>query len=258
MHHGLAGVPVQLIDVRQEGSATGAVDPQRCHREALRLASQRDPRVVTARCEHGLWSAAVPLIIDGEHLGTLLLGLFRYDDDPPPPVTDSSPHAGLEQVPCLPRARVRGILELLSALTAVIASAASREQGEPASDEEDGSFHARDHLEKLINAIADPLFVKDRRHRWAFLNDAYCQFMGYSREALLGKTDHDFFPGQEADLFWEKDELVFQTGRDNLSEENFTDAQGVTTPSSPASPSTGTGTASSTSSAPSATSASAS
>src|SRR5215813_9528536 len=56
---------------------------------------------------------------------------------------------------------------------------------------------SKDYLDKIINSIADPLFVKDRHHHWVLLNDSYCQFMGYRREALIGKSDFDFFPQEE-------------------------------------------------------------
>ena len=79
----------------------------------------------------------------------------------------------------------------------------------------------------VIDYIADPIFVKDRQHRWVLLNDACCRFIGRPREALLGKSDYDFFPKKEADVFWEKDEEVFETGKENLNEESFTDAKGV-------------------------------
>ncbi len=84
------------------------------------------------------------------------------------------------------------------------------------------------YLEDIINSVPDPVFVKDRDHNWIMLNDAYCEFMGYSREELLGKTDHDFFPEEEAEVFWEKDEEVFETGEENVNEEKFTDREGVT------------------------------
>jgi len=87
---------------------------------------------------------------------------------------------------------------------------------------------AKDYLDKIINSIADPIFVKDTDHKWMLLNDAYCQFMGYKREELIGKSEYDFFPKEEADIFWEKDNAVFYTGRENINEEKFTDASGKT------------------------------
>lgn len=85
---------------------------------------------------------------------------------------------------------------------------------------------ARDFLDNIINSIADPVFVKDRDHRWILLNDAYCNLMGYARDQLINRTDHDFFPKDEADLFWRKDDIVFETGEENMYEEVFTDSSG--------------------------------
>jgi len=85
---------------------------------------------------------------------------------------------------------------------------------------------SRNYLDKIINSIADPVFVKDDQHRWVLFNDAFCQFMGYPREKLLGKSDYDFLPSHEADVFWEKDEEVLKTGMENVNEEEITDPEG--------------------------------
>ncbi|HNX68974.1 MAG TPA: PAS domain S-box protein [Candidatus Omnitrophota bacterium] len=87
---------------------------------------------------------------------------------------------------------------------------------------------ARNFLDKIINTMGNPVFVKDRKHRWVLLNDAYCKFMGYRREQLIGKSDRDFFSPGEAKVFWAKDEIVFRTGKANVNEEKFTDARGCT------------------------------
>ncbi len=83
-------------------------------------------------------------------------------------------------------------------------------------------------LLQIINGTEDPIFVKDRQHRLILLNDACCNFLRVKREELIGKSDYDFFPKVEADVFWEKDELVFITGMTSENEESLTDAQGVT------------------------------
>ncbi|MEG4069972.1 PAS domain S-box protein [Microcoleus sp. Pol11C2] len=82
-------------------------------------------------------------------------------------------------------------------------------------------------LNYTIDAVADPLFVKDEQHRWILLNDAFCKLVGKQREELLGKSDYDFFPKQEAEIFWHTDQQVFRTGKQNESEEIFTDANGA-------------------------------
>jgi PAS domain S-box-containing protein len=87
---------------------------------------------------------------------------------------------------------------------------------------------AREFLDKMINAIADPIFVKDQDHRWVLANDAFCRFVGRSREELLGKSDYDFLPKAEADVFWRIDDRVFGEGVENENEEQLTDAAGNT------------------------------
>ncbi len=83
-------------------------------------------------------------------------------------------------------------------------------------------------LQPYINCIADPMVVKDIQHRWVMVNDAFCSFTGYPKEKLLGKTDHDFFPLNQAEWFHASDREVFASGAEVGSEEVITDASGVT------------------------------
>jgi PAS domain S-box-containing protein len=85
---------------------------------------------------------------------------------------------------------------------------------------------SRNYLYKIIDSLAEPIFVKDRQHRWVLLNNANCDLIGHPRDELLGKSDHDFFPQSEADMFWLKDEAVFTTGKENVNEEKITDTKG--------------------------------
>ncbi|MBE9145935.1 PAS domain-containing sensor histidine kinase [Planktothrix mougeotii] len=79
----------------------------------------------------------------------------------------------------------------------------------------------------ILEAIPDPLFVKDQHHRWISVNDAFCELVGQPREKLLGKTDYDFFPTLQADIFWEQDEIAFQQGKAE-QEEQLTTTRGQT------------------------------
>jgi PAS domain S-box-containing protein len=85
---------------------------------------------------------------------------------------------------------------------------------------------SRNFLNRIINTVPDPIFVKDENHKWIILNDAFCEFMGYSREELIGKSDYDFFPEHEAKVFWDKDDLVFKNDIEDENEEYFTDSSG--------------------------------
>ena len=53
----------------------------------------------------------------------------------------------------------------------------------------------------IIDGVADPIFVKDELHRWVLFNESFCQYLGYTREQLLGKSDPDFFPQDQATVF---------------------------------------------------------
>ncbi|MDT8304116.1 MAG: PAS domain S-box protein, partial [Sedimentisphaerales bacterium] len=81
---------------------------------------------------------------------------------------------------------------------------------------------SKEFLDNVINSLEDSFFIKDQEHRWLMLNDAACELMGRPREELIGKSDYDLFPKEQADIFWEKDNLVFETGKTNLNEEQVT------------------------------------
>jgi diguanylate cyclase (GGDEF)-like protein/PAS domain S-box-containing protein len=82
-------------------------------------------------------------------------------------------------------------------------------------------------LDLVLNGIAQPVIVKDRAHRFVFLNDAACILLGRSRKELIGRVDHDFLPKEQADSFWAVDDEVFSTGHDREVEENITAGDGA-------------------------------
>jgi len=82
-------------------------------------------------------------------------------------------------------------------------------------------------LLQIINTVADPIFVKDRHHRIVLVNDACCRFNQRHRDELIGKTGHELFPIDEADVMQSNNEKVFLTGEENINEEKVTDARGV-------------------------------
>lgn len=73
----------------------------------------------------------------------------------------------------------------------------------------------------ILDSLGDPVFMKDRRHRWTYGNQAFSRIVGLPAEKYLGQTDHDVFPKEIADKFWESDEVTFQTMRDYELEEKI-------------------------------------
>ena len=64
-------------------------------------------------------------------------------------------------------------------------------------------------LDNVVEHIPNMIFVKDAQTlRFVRFNKAGERLLGYPREELLGKTDYDFFPREEADFFAAKDHQV--------------------------------------------------
>ncbi len=78
---------------------------------------------------------------------------------------------------------------------------------------------AHDFLDSIINALDDPVFVKDRDHRWVILNDSMCQMMGSPREELIGRSDFELFPPEQAEIFAKNDKEIFESGKTAVKEE---------------------------------------
>ena len=89
-----------------------------------------------------------------------------------------------------------------------------------------GIYLSQGFLVEIINSISEPIFVKDRQHRWIFLNDAFSELTGYNREELIGKSNYDFYSVEQADIFWQEDEFIFTSGISSNDERYFTDARG--------------------------------
>ena len=82
-------------------------------------------------------------------------------------------------------------------------------------------------LSAIIDHIAHPIFVKDRDYRFVLLNRAMEGMLGIPRSEMLGHTDYDFFPKEQADWFREKDLEMFTGGeRVEITEEPITDKHG--------------------------------
>lgn len=82
-------------------------------------------------------------------------------------------------------------------------------------------------LDNIIDAVADPILVKDQNLRFVLVNQALCDFTGIARERFIGRTDAELFPAEEARVFNEMDRRVLETGQPNVNEEDHTHADGT-------------------------------
>ncbi|MGX5845749.1 PAS domain-containing protein [Mesorhizobium sp. PL10] len=75
--------------------------------------------------------------------------------------------------------------------------------------------------EAVINAVEDPIFVKDDNLRFVFVNEAFSALFGQTPQAMLGRLGGDFMPGKDAALFEDSERAVLVTGTPYEIEENF-------------------------------------
>jgi PAS domain S-box-containing protein len=82
-------------------------------------------------------------------------------------------------------------------------------------------------LNGILDGIADPVFVKDERHRWVRVNRAFATLMGASPSELIGRTDHDYLPAEQADIAWGSDDALLASGADIILERTITSPDGT-------------------------------
>ncbi|ABE43748.1 ATP-binding protein [Polaromonas sp. JS666] len=69
-------------------------------------------------------------------------------------------------------------------------------------------------LDSIIENIPNMIFIKDAAElKFVRLNRAGENLLGYSRDQLLGKSDHDFFPKNESDHFVAREREVLASGK---------------------------------------------
>jgi PAS domain S-box-containing protein len=69
----------------------------------------------------------------------------------------------------------------------------------------------RNFLDSVIEHIPNMIFLKDAKDlKFVRLNQAGEVLLGHPREELIGKSDYDFFPEEQADFFTRKDREVLE------------------------------------------------
>lgn len=250
-HCAATGMPTGIIDALDGRILAGAGWQKICtgfHRknpESNKVCVQSDLAITDRilrespchhRCGHGLWDIGVPIKADTTLLAILYLGQFFYEDEEidRPRFLENAARYGydaqaylraVDQTPVFSRQRVGDILAYNTALAGFLGDLATKSLRLVAME---GQRRKSDRfLNDVINAIPDPVFVKDVNHKLVYANEAECRLIGRSRGDILGRSDHDFFEAKYADIFWERDRHVLMTGQTDLNEELVTDAGGA-------------------------------
>src|SRR5258706_3452742 len=88
---------------------------------------------------------------------------------------------------------------------------------------------ANEFLDAVVENIPSMIFVKEAKTlRFTRINRAEELLLGMPREALIGKSDHDLFPKDQADFFTTKDrEVLAASGVLEIAEEKLTTPKGT-------------------------------
>lgn len=81
-------------------------------------------------------------------------------------------------------------------------------------------------LNRVLDAIPDPIFVKNAAGRFVLVNRAGADLLNVPREKILNCTDYDFVPASQADIFVAHDHKVMESGQEDVNEEYHTNSQG--------------------------------
>ncbi len=86
------------------------------------------------------------------------------------------------------------------------AQVAEKQQTQAALREQEAAYQS------LVEGLPLNVFRKDLRGRFIDANKLFCETLGKPLEAIIGKTDFDFFPAQQASKYRRDDEHVLSTG----------------------------------------------
>ncbi len=136
----------------------------------------------------------VPILLFGKHLGAVGTGTFGNEGA------------------LLPTALER---EYLVALASHMAVTLERiHQLDLRKEAEDALRESEKFLSSIVENIPDMIFIKNAKDlKFMRINRAGEELLGFSRDELIGKSDFDFFPEEQAQLFMASDKKVLGDGK---------------------------------------------
>jgi PAS domain S-box-containing protein len=91
-------------------------------------------------------------------------------------------------------------------------------------------IHDASVLLDILDHLPTSIFAKDESLRFIYSNEGHCNLIGQPEEKLLGYSDADFYPADEAREFLARDRKVIDEGVTVESEEIATGSAGVSIP----------------------------
>jgi len=93
---------------------------------------------------------------------------------------------------------------------------------------EEGLARNLELLQTLLDNIPDSIYFKDAQNRFILVNKVKAEHLMVRPEAMIGKTDFDFIPADQAQKEFDEDNKVLQTGKSIINcIEKITDTDGT-------------------------------
>ncbi len=177
-----------------------------CLESACSLSSGVEPgEFKLYRCKNNLWGMATPLVVEGNHLGSLFLGQFFFEDDEPDRelfrqqarqygFDEAQYLETLDRVPRYSRERVNTAMKFYSmfaeyvSMTGYTAAKLSKILNEFSSSEK--------YRDAILQATIEGFWVIDNRGHIIEVNDSYCAMSGYERHEIIGMSIPDLDEGE--------------------------------------------------------------
>ncbi len=167
------------------------------------------------KCENGLVDVAVPIVIDGLHIGNLFTGQFFLEPPDEQYFIEQAEACGfdkqqylaaLSKVPIFTEEHIKAVMDYLLNLTHLLGEMGLSKK------------RALDKSERVFSSYMDSInayvYIKDIESNYTFINKKTEQLFKITR-ADLGKrqyTDFDFFDKQMAEQLRQNDKHIIETG----------------------------------------------
>ncbi|QWT21984.1 EAL domain-containing protein [Bacillus sp. NP157] len=79
---------------------------------------------------------------------------------------------------------------------------------------------------KVLELMPTAMFVRDAEHRWVFVNRIGCEYFGIQPDDVIGKTDAELFPAEQAERFAHGDDAALRGHEVVETEESVYDLVG--------------------------------
>lgn len=159
-----------------------------------------DGEVIRYKCKNSMWDIAMPIIIAGEHIATIFLGQFFYEDEEVDieyfraqalefGFDEEEYLKALSKVPRYSREKVEHILTYYQGFIMTLTESGIRQVKLKNSKKE--LEKGKKYLSTIFNSVNDAIFIHDIYGNIIDVNETATSMLGYLREELLSKNIED-------------------------------------------------------------------